>query len=158
MILSFFMVKFKYLALIVLIIVATLFDFFGNDGTVESIEPVSKICVTLAGDSSQALCFDHPPTIGEVLSLARLRNIYNFDLTTVLNSHHCLYLGSAPDLVSLNNASQEQLVLIKGIGPVTAQKIIDYRKTQPFTTIEQIMEVSGIGEKTYLKLREFLCL
>ncbi len=47
---------------------------------------------------------------------------------------------------------------LSGIGEKTAQKIIDYRKEQPFYTIEDIMKVKGIGEKTYLRLRDLLCL
>lgn len=47
---------------------------------------------------------------------------------------------------------------IKGIGPKTADKIIDYRNEHPFATIEEIKEVSGIEEKTYLRIRELLCL
>ena len=38
------------------------------------------------------------------------------------------------------------------------QKIIDYRQETPFKTIEDITNISGIGEKMYLKVREFLCL
>ena len=51
-----------------------------------------------------------------------------------------------------------RLINVKGIGPKTADKIIDYRNEHPFATIEEIKEVSGIGEKTYLRIRELLCL
>lgn len=57
-----------------------------------------------------------------------------------------------------NNATIDELMTIKGIGPKTAQKIIDYRNQTPFKTIEDIQNVSGIGEKTYLRIRELLCL
>ena len=152
------MAKLKYLALAGLIIAATLFDFVGNGNTVETLDQTSEITINVSGELSATYHFDHSPTIGEVLDQAGLANDYNFNLGVVLNNNHNLYLSSGPELISLNNATSEQLDSIKGIGPVTAQKIIEYRNNQPFETIEQIMEISGIGEKTYLKLREFLCL
>ncbi|RJO60068.1 hypothetical protein C4544_06930 [candidate division WS5 bacterium] len=49
--------------------------------------------------------------------------------------------------VNINTANAEELDKLEGIGPATAQKIIDYRDTNgPFQKIEDIMNVSGIGE------------
>ena len=47
---------------------------------------------------------------------------------------------------------------IKGIRDKTADKIIEYRQKTPFCTIEDITNISGIGEKTYLRIRSLLCL
>ena len=60
-------------------------------------------------------------------------------------------------LVNLNTAGSEELQKLNGVGPATAQKIIDYRaKTGGFKRIEDIMNVSGIGAKTYEKLKEHI--
>ncbi|GAH77634.1 unnamed protein product, partial [marine sediment metagenome] len=57
--------------------------------------------------------------------------------------------------INLNTATLDQLDTLSGIGPAYAGRIIDYRESQGgFKSIDQIMEVSGIGEKTFEKIRD----
>lgn len=61
---------------------------------------------------------------------------------------------AATELVNINTATLAQLDSLPGIGPTTAQKIIDYRTTNgPFARIEDIQNVSGIGPSTFEKLK-----
>ncbi len=60
-------------------------------------------------------------------------------------------------LVDLNSASSEELQTLPGIGPVTAEAIIDHREAHGlFTRIEDILEVSGIGEKTFESIQHLI--
>ena len=56
--------------------------------------------------------------------------------------------------ININTASSEELQTLVGVGPATAEKIIEYRNTNGrFKTIEDIKNVSGIGDKTFEKLK-----
>nr|WP_276516615.1 ComEA family DNA-binding protein [Fictibacillus nanhaiensis] len=53
------------------------------------------------------------------------------------------------DKLNINTADSEELQNLSGVGPAKAESIISYREENgPFTSIEQLLEVRGIGEKT----------
>ncbi len=59
--------------------------------------------------------------------------------------------------VNLNSATAAQIALLPGIGPKTADLIVQYRqKNGPFKKIEEIMNVRGVGEKSFLKIKDRL--
>ena len=59
-------------------------------------------------------------------------------------------------LININTASLEELITINGLGEKKALSIIEYRKEKIFETIEDIMNVSGIGESTFEKIKEYI--
>lgn len=61
-------------------------------------------------------------------------------------------------LVNINTASVGELVTLKGVGEATAEKIVADREANgPFSNIEDLKRVSGIGEKKFEALREAIC-
>ena len=59
--------------------------------------------------------------------------------------------------VNLNTATAAQLDALPGIGKSTAQRIVDYRqKNGAFKKIEELMNVKGVGEKSFLKLKPLI--
>jgi comEA protein len=59
--------------------------------------------------------------------------------------------------VNLNTATVEQLVELPGVGQAVAARIIAYRETNGrFGKIEEVMNVRGIGEKTFLRLEPLI--
>lgn len=59
--------------------------------------------------------------------------------------------------VNLNTATAAQIATLPGVGPKAAQRIIEYRdKNGGFKKIEELMNVKGIGEKSFLKLKPLI--
>jgi competence protein ComEA len=62
--------------------------------------------------------------------------------------------GATTDVINLNTATATQIATLPGIGPKAAELIVQYRqKNGNFRKVEEIMNVRGIGEKTFLKLK-----
>jgi competence protein ComEA len=61
---------------------------------------------------------------------------------------------TSPVIVNINKASATDLEALPGIGAKTAARIIEYRqKNGPFKKVEELMNVRGVGEKNFLKLK-----
>ena len=61
---------------------------------------------------------------------------------------------SSTAVVNLNTASASDLEGLPGVGAKTAARIVEYRqKNGPFKKIEELMNVRGVGEKNFLKLK-----
>lgn len=65
--------------------------------------------------------------------------------------------GNSGGMVSLNTGSKTDLESLPGVGPATAQKILDYRRQAGgFTSVEELLNVKGIGPKKFEAMRKRL--
>lgn len=65
---------------------------------------------------------------------------------------------SISEKVNINTATKEELTSLNGIGDATAEKIITYRKTNPFKEIEDLLNVPGIGKSKFENIKDDICI
>jgi competence protein ComEA len=65
--------------------------------------------------------------------------------------------GAAPSApLDLNTATLEQLDALPGVGEVTAGRIIAYRSAHPFSAVDELLEVPGIGQRRFEQLKDLV--
>lgn len=87
------------------------------------------------------------PKIGEsdILGVSNELNIVSSTQNTRQN-----------DKININTCTKAELDTLPGIGEATADKIIAYRTTTPFNSIEELKNVSGIGDKKYEEIKDLI--
>jgi competence protein ComEA len=67
--------------------------------------------------------------------------------------------GGPVPMVDINTGSQAELEQLPGIGPITAQSILAFRSEHgTFTSVDELLEVSGIGDATLAKIAPYVTL
>jgi len=77
-------------------------------------------------------------------------------LVGIMGAPHALAADKSDGAkININSAGVEELTDLPGIGPAYAQRIVDYRKEYgPFKSIEDLLNVRGIGDRTFDKIRD----
>lgn len=103
-------------------------------------------------------------TINDLIKIVEMKenaDLSSYNLQQPLKSMDIITINLISEFpkVSINSANLDELCTLDGIKEKTAQKIIDYRNNNgPFQSLEELMEVPGIGEAKYNKLKDKICL
>ena len=95
-------------------------------------------------------------SVPEILSEEKTQIPENTDVQAAAEAAISESPSSHDGRINLNTADSALLQTVKGIGPVTAERIIEYRNSYgSFSCVEELTEVKGIGEKTLSKIKDF---
>lgn len=99
------------------------------------------------------------PTIEEAKQEKEEVNINSESSNYIISSNNTkTNENSNGQKVNINNADESELDELPGVGPSTAQKIIQYRKENgEFKSIDELKNVSGIGEAKFQKIKDLIC-
>lgn len=81
--------------------------------------------------------------------MKKINRIAIFVLAVLLLASFCQPVIAASEKININTATKKELMKLKGVGDKIADRIIEYRKIQPFEKPEDIMKVKGIAQKVF---------
>ena len=142
-----------------------------NGQVIEDVK--DKIAVYIAGEVvnpgvyyiDEGLRLNDEADISDVNLAEKLNDSDKIDIPKKVNNVDTDYYDEQAEvdnysgnLINLNLASLEELKTLDGIGDTLANNIINYRKRSRFTSIEQLLEVDGIGRAKYDKIKDKICI
>ncbi len=125
-----------------------------------------EIKVTADGEVEQPGIYTLEPytSIQELLEICGVSedaDLSGINLQTILKDKDVVYIPKKKEehRISINSADLEDLCQLPGIGPNTAERIIEYRNEYGlFQNLEDLKQVKGIGEKKLASLLDYICL
>ena len=126
------------------------------------------VCVTILGEVNRSGEFKVPNdwTLKDLISYVAIKDsadISSINLDETLEDGKTYFIPSIctenvnyNNKININTATLSELMEIKGIGKTIANNIISYRNTNQFSKIEEIKNVSGIGDALYEKIKDFI--
>ena len=154
--------KYQVVGLFVLIVCSIIFE-FKKPVQITKTQEVNKFVILEGAFLKQGIYeYKGELTINQLIKdvgVNKNANLNALKLDAYVIDESSLYLPLQNTVcVSLNKASKEELMQLDRVGEKTALKIIEYRKEKPFVYIEDIKNIPGIGQKTFLLIRDYICL
>ena len=118
---------------------------------------IIKDAVEMAGGFSENACRDYV-NLAKKLEPGEHIIIPSQDEAKELNPVQVEDAPNSSSLVNINKASKEELMSLPGIGERKAEAIIKYRNSKSFSNIEDIMNISGIKEAAFSKIKDKICI
>ena len=118
---------------------------------------IIKDAVEMAGGFSENACRDYV-NLAKKLESGEHIIIPSQDEAKELNPVQVEDAPNSSSLVNINKASKEELMSLPGIGERKAEAIIKYRNSKSFSNIEDIMNISGIKEAAFSKIKDKICI
>lgn len=155
--------KYIYLLIVILVVIISIFNIkIDNDFSINEKEIIVDVKGEVKEEGTYKLKLGS--TFKDLLELIELNenaDISSFNLNNTLSNKQVIVIPAIKDnhLISINSASLEELMSLKGIGESLANRIIEYReKNNGFKELEDLLNVSGIGEKKFEKIKDYITL
>lgn len=144
-----------------------------NEESIESVE-TNKIYVYVAGEvvSPGVVELDEGDRVEDAIKSAggitENANIKNINLAKIVEDGEKIYIPNKDEeienyeekssaKININRATETELQSLNGIGPAMAAKIVEYRQNNGFfKSIEDIKNVSGIGESKFIEIKDYI--
>lgn len=139
--------------------------FFSNNSDLDFLNMVNKtIEVNVKGNAvkDEIYTLEKGSTVSDLLKMINVSDdvdLSSLNLTMILKNNDVVILDRKvqKEKISINTASLLELMEIPYVGKKTALMIIDYRNTHgSFKSLEEIMEIKGIGLKKFEKMKEYI--
>lgn len=156
----------KILRILFLLLISLLLLFIYTKPIYSSFELSDQIEIEVRGEVKKEGLYKlkRNATLSDLLNIIELKesaDISSLSLSSKLINKQIIIVPKIKEeiLISINSASIKELMTLNGIGEELAKRIIDYRMHNGgFKSLEELMEVKGIGPSKYEKIKEYITL
>lgn len=125
-----------------------------DNGNLRGIDAVNAVGGFTEFADTEVVNLAEPLTDGQHIHIPT-KEIFMQEVAAVQSSSRAANVAQGNLPININTADEKELQQIRGVGPVIAGRIVEYRtQNGMFQSIEEIKKVRGIGEKTFEKMRD----